>query len=88
MSQELPGDLGRYGRRWLVRIPAESCMEEKAGLCPRILVSAGSTEFVSESAGFNDEIRSEGDALSGTDAAVVSSRWIEGWRGYAQQARK
>lgn len=31
------------------------------------------------------ELISEGDSLSGTDATVTSSRWIEGWRGFEQQ---
>lgn len=96
--QELPGDVGRYGRRWLISIPADACLEGRAGLCPRILVSADGSEFVSEfvtatnvtgTADGDDELRaelvSEGDSLSGTGAIVTSSRWIEGWRGYEQQ---
>lgn len=91
-SQEMPGDLGRYGRRWIISIPSSSCLEGRAGLCPRILVSADYSEIVSEfttanstSTSFGEELRSEGPSLTGTDAAVTSSRWIEGWRGYEQQ---
>lgn len=103
-SQELPGDRSRYGRRWLVSIPADACLEARAGLCPRVLVSADDSRFLSEfqtisnatlaamisgndddEAGFREELVSQGAALSGTDAAVTSSRWIEGWRGCEQQ---
>lgn len=88
--------MGRYGRRWVISVPADACLEDRAGLCPRVLVSADDSLFVSE---FNttatvtttadDVLRAElisgGDSLSGTDAQVTSSRWIEGWRGFEQQ---
>lgn len=94
--QELPGGLGRYGRRWLVSVPADACLEERAGLCPRLLVSADDSLFVSGFVTtptvtataddvFRAELVSEGDSLSGTGAKVTSSRWIEGWRGFEQQ---
>lgn len=34
---------------------------------------------------FRGELVSQGGSLTGTNAAVTSSRWIEGWRGYEQQ---
>lgn len=34
---------------------------------------------------FSAELVSQGDSLSGTDATVTSSRWIQGWRGCEQQ---
>lgn len=34
---------------------------------------------------FRDEVVSQGGSLTGTDAELTSSRWIEGWRGYEQQ---
>ena len=94
--QELPGDSGRYGRRWLISIPADACLEDRAGLCPRVLVSADvspvASEFQTTPAAsatdddvFRSELVSQGSSLSGTDAEVTSSRWIEGWRGYEQQ---
>ena len=93
-SQELPGDLGRYGRRWLISVPAYTCLEGRVGLCPRVLVSADDSLFVSEfmtsnatSDSFSEELWSAGDSLTGTDPMVISSRWIEGWRGYEQQVR-
>lgn len=47
--QEIPGDLGRYGRRWVISVPADACLEDsRAGLCPRVLVSADDSLFVSE----------------------------------------
>lgn len=92
ISQELPGDLGRYGRRWLIRVPAYTCLEGRAGLCPRVLVSADDSLFVSEfmtsnttSDSLREELWSAGDSLTGTDPTVISSRWIEGWRGCEQQ---
>lgn len=94
--QELPGGLGRYGRRWIISVPADACLEERAGLCPRVLVSADDSLFVSEfettptATSTADEVLraelvSQGGALSGTGAQVTSSRWIEGWRGFEQQ---
>lgn len=91
-SQELPGDLGRYGRRWIISIPADTCLEGRVGLCPRILVSADDSLFVSEfmtsntsGDSFSEELWSAGGSLTGTDPTVISSRWIEGWRGCEQQ---
>lgn len=43
------------------------------------------TNATSVGDGFNEELSSEGPSLSGTDAVVTSSRWIEGWRGCEQQ---
>lgn len=90
--QELPGDLGRYGRRWLISVPAYTCLEGRVGLCPRVLVSADDSLFVSEfmtsnatGDSFSEELWSAGGSLTGTDPTVISSRWIEGWRGCEQQ---
>lgn len=65
-------------------------------MCPRVLVSADDTLFVSEfqttpavtttaDDAFRAELVSTGSSLSGTSAQVTSSRWIEGWRGFEQQ---
>lgn len=93
-TQDLPGDSGKYGRRWIVSIPASSCQEGRVGLCPRVLVSANMSLYPSEfvslnstSDDFAEELRSDGGALSGTGAMVTSSRWIEGWRGFEQQVQ-
>lgn len=43
------------------------------------------TNATSDGDGFSQELSSEGPSLSGTDAVVTSSRWIEGWRGCEQQ---
>lgn len=92
LCQELPGDLGRYGRRWIISIPADSCLEGRVGLCPRVLVSADASQYASEflatnvtSDDLSEELRSEGDEVTGTGAALTASRWIEGWRGFEQQ---
>lgn len=73
-------------------MPANSCQQGRAGLCPRILVSSDDSQFLSEfmssnktTDGISEELRSEGSSLSGTGAAVTSTRWIEGWRGCEQQ---
>lgn len=50
--------------------------------------TAGITTYgddVGGDADFREELVSQGAALSGTDAVVTSSRWIQGWRGCEQQ---
>ncbi|CAM9504836.1 unnamed protein product, partial [Discosporangium mesarthrocarpum] len=88
------GDVGRYGYRWIVSLPAATCQEERVGLCPRVLVSADDTLYGSEfaepdeSSGLAGLVESEGEVLTGSDAIVTAERWIEGWAGYDQQVRE